>query len=36
MPGGGLSVNVSPELDIVLRGPVEEVCVGVLSEPLLL
>jgi diaminopimelate epimerase len=36
MPGGDLSVNVSPELDIVLRGPVEEVCVGVLSEPLLL
>jgi diaminopimelate epimerase len=36
MPGGDLSVNVSPELDIVLRGPVEEVCAGVLSEPLLL
>jgi len=30
MPGGTLSVTVSPDLDVVLRAPVEEVCTGVL------
>jgi diaminopimelate epimerase len=32
MPGGSLSVAVSPDLEVVLRGPVEEVCTGVLTE----
>ena len=31
MPGGSLMVEVSPELDVVLRGPVEEVCEGILT-----
>jgi diaminopimelate epimerase len=35
MPGGDLSVSVSPELDVVLRGPVEEVLEGALSSRLL-
>jgi len=30
MPGGTMSVTVSPDLDVVLRAPVEEVCTGVL------
>jgi hypothetical protein len=32
MPGGELTVDVSPDLDVVLRGPVEEVCTGALTE----
>lgn len=35
MPGGVLSASVSPELDVRLRGPVEEVADGRLSERLL-
>ena len=31
MAGGSLDVSVTGELDIVLRGPVEEVCEGVLT-----
>jgi diaminopimelate epimerase len=31
MPGGSMRVTVSPELDVVLRGPVEEVCTGTLT-----
>ena len=31
MPGGSLSVTVSSDLDVVLRGPVEEVCEGQIS-----
>lgn len=31
MPGGDLRVDVSAELDVVLRGPVEEICAGELS-----
>ena len=31
MPGGDLRVDVSPDLDVVLRGPVEEICTGELS-----
>jgi diaminopimelate epimerase len=30
MPGGTLEVSVSESLDVVLRGPVEEICVGTL------
>lgn len=32
MEGGTLEVTVTPELDVVLRGPVEEVCEGTLTE----
>jgi diaminopimelate epimerase len=32
MDGGRLEVLVSPQLDITLRGPVREVCVGSLNE----
>ena len=32
MPGGQMIVTVSAELDVVLRGPVEEVCTGALTE----
>lgn len=32
MPGGELSVTVSESLDVVLRGPVEEVCEGALTD----
>ena len=35
MPGGRLTVTVSPELDVVLRGPVEEVCTGALTDDFL-
>jgi diaminopimelate epimerase len=35
MPGGHMTVTVSPELDVVLRGPVEEVCTGTLTEAFL-
>ena len=34
MPGGTMTVTVSQELDVVLRGPVEEVCTGVLTDAL--
>lgn len=32
MEGGDLEVTVTPELDVTLRGPVEEVCEGVLTD----
>ncbi|GMV06953.1 MAG: diaminopimelate epimerase [Gemmatimonadota bacterium] len=32
MDGGELSVSVAASLDVVLRGPVEEVCEGVLTD----
>jgi len=32
MPGGALRVGVSTDLDVTLRGPVEDVCVGSLAE----
>jgi diaminopimelate epimerase len=32
MPGGSMIVRVSEQLHVVLRGPVEEVCTGVLTE----
>lgn len=32
MDGGTLSVDVSPDLDLRLRGPVEEVCTGRLTD----
>jgi diaminopimelate epimerase len=35
MPGGSMSVTVSEELDVVLRGPVEEVCTGTLTDAFL-
>lgn len=35
MEGGALRVSVSPQLDVVLRGPVEEVCEGRLTEAFL-
>lgn len=35
MPGGDLSVTVSSELDVLLRGPVEEVCTGALTRTFL-
>lgn len=35
MPGGTMTVTVSESLDVVLRGPVEEVCTGVLTKPFL-
>jgi hypothetical protein len=35
MEGGALLVSVSPQLDVVLRGPVEEVYVGRLTEAFL-
>jgi diaminopimelate epimerase len=35
MPGGRMVVTVSRELDVVLRGPVEEVCTGALTEAFL-
>jgi len=35
MPGGTMTVTVSPELDVVLRAPVEEVCTGVLTSAFL-
>lgn len=31
MPGGSMSVRVSPALDLVLRAPVEEICTGELA-----
>ena len=34
MPGGALSVRVTEELDMVLRGPVEEVCEGLVAASL--
>jgi diaminopimelate epimerase len=35
MPGGEMRVTVDAELDVVLRGPVEEVCTGELTEAML-
>jgi len=35
MPGGTLGVTVSDELDVVLRGPVEECCTGEIAARLL-
>jgi diaminopimelate epimerase len=35
MPGGSMAVTVTEELDVVLRGPVEEVCTGTLTEAFL-
>ena len=35
MPGGDLRVGVSADYDVVLRGPVEEVCTGELAPKLL-
>ncbi len=35
MPGGDLSLKVSDQFDLTMRGPVEEVCVGTLSGELL-
>ncbi len=32
MEGGQLEVEVTPAMDVVLRGPVEEVCEGVLTD----
>jgi len=32
MPGGDLVVDVSADLDVVLRGPVEEICTGSLTD----
>jgi diaminopimelate epimerase len=35
MPGGVMKVTVDDGLDVVLRGPVEEVCTGELTEAML-
>jgi diaminopimelate epimerase len=35
MPGGTMTVTVSETLDVVLRGPVEEVCTGALTPDFL-
>jgi diaminopimelate epimerase len=35
MPGGDLSLKVSENYDLTMRGPVEEICVGELSSDLL-
>jgi diaminopimelate epimerase len=35
MEGGSLQVSVSGALDVVLRGPVEEVCEGRLTDAFL-
>lgn len=35
MDGGDLQVHVTPDLDVVLRGPVEEVCEGALTDAFL-
>jgi diaminopimelate epimerase len=35
MPGGSMSVTVTEKLDVVLRGPVEEVCTGTLTDAFL-
>ncbi|HET9870198.1 MAG TPA: diaminopimelate epimerase, partial [bacterium] len=35
MPGGQLSLTVSPDFDLTMRGPVEEICSGTLSADLL-
>jgi diaminopimelate epimerase len=35
MPGGDLAVTVSDDYDVVLRGPVEEICAGELAPRLL-
>jgi len=35
MPGGAFSVDVGAGLEVVLRGPVEEICEGTLAPPFL-
>jgi len=35
MPGGDLSIQVSDQFDLTMRGPVEEICVGRVSGELL-
>lgn len=35
MSGGHLTIGVSPELDVLLRGPVQEICEGELTPSLL-
>jgi diaminopimelate epimerase len=35
MPGGTMNVTVDENLDVVLRGPVEDVCAGALTGPFL-
>jgi diaminopimelate epimerase len=35
MPGGTLQVNVGEDWDLVLRGPVEAVCEGVIVDEML-
>jgi len=35
MPGGDLSIQVSENFDLTMRGPVEEICLGQISEDLL-
>jgi hypothetical protein len=35
MPGGDMTVTVSKERDVVLHGPVEEICTGRLTDRLL-
>jgi diaminopimelate epimerase len=35
MPGGDLLVSVGPQLDVVLRGPVQEVCYGSLTNAMI-
>ena len=35
MPGGTLDVHIGADFDVVLRGPVEEICEGRLSESLI-
>jgi hypothetical protein len=35
MPGGVMKVSVDDSLGVVLRGPVEEVCTGELTEAML-
>ena len=35
MPGGDLSIKVSENFDLTMRGPVEEICVGKVSGELL-
>jgi diaminopimelate epimerase len=35
MPGGELSLKVSPQFDLTMKGPVEEICVGTVTGELL-
>ena len=34
MEGGDLTIELSSQLDLVMTGPVEEICTGTLSEDL--